>query len=393
MVSNVSNQRLPVAEAFIDAALTQAGRRQFHDQSFREVFDRYVSALHTEANLNEPGCSFHRDRLHNLLSNRLMVEQWFDHHPEIGDESITAPVVVAGLPRTGTTMLHRTIATDSRFLSPLWYEVRYPVPIDDDFARQDRRIDIGKREVRAMLEAAPELAAIHPMDAMAPDEELMLLEHSFMSTVAESFAHLPDFGTWLYQQDQQPGYNYLKRLLQFLQWQKRQKGLSGDRWLLKTPHHLHYPNHLFETFPDARVIQTHRHPIEVIPSYGSMMYALISPYAATCDKVAIASHWTTKWQCGLEATMQFRDEAPDAPFMDLWFDDTVINPQPEIARVYDFIGSELTEKAATEMNLWQDMNRREKRPEHHYTLEEYGLSAAGLNARFASYTERYFSHR
>ena len=100
-----------------------------------------------------------------------------------------------------------------------------------------------------MLEAAPELAAIHPMDAQAPDEEIMLLEHSFMSTVPECYAHIPEFGDWLYEQDQSAGYDYLYRCLQFLQWQKRRKGQTGTRWLLKTPHHLHYPEYLFKRLP------------------------------------------------------------------------------------------------------------------------------------------------
>ena len=138
-----------------------------------------------------------------------------------------------GLPRTGTTLLHRTIAADKQLLAPLWYEVRQPSPLNDNFIEDDARIPIAQAEVAAMLEAAPELAAIHPMDPIAPDEEIMLLEHAFMSTVPECYAHLPRYGEALYSEDQSPAYSYLYRQLQFLQWQKRQKGLTGTRWVLK----------------------------------------------------------------------------------------------------------------------------------------------------------------
>ena len=260
-------------------ALVQAERRVFIDDEFEPLLDRLLKALNTEASLNEVGVGFHGARLRDLLTNRLRMEAWIEKHPEILEETIERPIVVVGLPRTGTTMLHRTIATDTSLLAPIWYEVRQPVPLTDDFEREDERIGISEAEVTAMLEAAPELAAIHPMDARAPDEEIMLLEHSFMSTVPECYAHIPEFGDWLYEQDQSAGYDYLYRCLQFLQWQKRRKGQTGTRWLLKTPHHLHYPEYLFKRFPDAAVVQTHRHPIDVIPSYGSMMAALAQPFS------------------------------------------------------------------------------------------------------------------
>jgi hypothetical protein len=266
-------------QTLVNEALAQAKRTSFLDDSFEPMLDRLLTALNTEASLNEVGVGFHGARLRDLLTNRLRMEAWFEKHPQILEEAIERPIVVVGLPRTGTTMLHRTIATDRSLLAPFWYEVRQPVPLADDFEREDERIGISEAEVTAMLEAAPELAAIHPMDARAPDEEIMLLEHSFMSTVPECYAHIPKFGDWLYEQDQSAGYDYLYRCLQFLQWQKRRKGQTGTRWLLKTPHHLHYPEYLFKRFPDAAVVQTHRHPIDVIPSYGSMMAALAQPLA------------------------------------------------------------------------------------------------------------------
>ncbi|MBK6276882.1 MAG: sulfotransferase [Gammaproteobacteria bacterium] len=356
---------------------------------------RLFEALNGEARLNDAGRAYFAERIGNVLVTRLRVEDWFRRHPEILEEEIAAPLAIVGLPRTGTTMMHRTIASDHRMYAPLWYEVRNPAPLPgtDFSAGIDPRIAVAEAEVRALLETSPDLASIHPMDARGPDEDIMLLEQSFFSTVPESFAHLPQFGLWLEQQDQRPGYRYLKRLLQFLQWQKKQRGLEAERWVLKAPHHIHFPAVLFETFPDVKVLQTHRDPLQLMPSYGSMMYALIHPLSDAADKVAIARHWCDKWATGMTATLRFRDAGHDDRYLDMWYEDTVSRPLEEIQRLYDFVGVDLTPEARAEMERWRDMNRREARPTHQYTLEEYGFTEEGLKNTFREYRERYILSR
>jgi hypothetical protein len=376
-------------DQLVTKALEVANASAFSDLRFLPPLESLIEGLNTEAALNEIGRQFHAARLIDLLANRLRLEQWIERYPEILEEEILSPIVVIGLPRTGTTMLHRSIAADDQLLAPLWYEVRQPSPLNDDFEQEDDRIPIAQAEVAAMLEASPELAAIHPMDPVAADEEIMLLEHAFMSTVPECYGFMPKYGDNLYNQDQSAGYNYLYLQLQFLQWQKRRKGLTGKRWLLKTPHHLHYPEHLFARFPDAVVIQTHRHPLEVIPSYGSMMSALASPFTDKLDPVAMAQHWANKWQVGLAKTREFRDNGHDHHYLDLWFQDSVSDPEATIRRIYEFTGQTLTEGALTEMARWRDMNARENRPEHHYQLADYGFTAAGIQDQFGEYISRH----
>src|SRR6185369_8588469 len=153
-------------------------------------------------------------------------------------EKIRAPIVIVGLPRTGTTLLHRTIASDARMHAARWWECRHPAPLGDDTPSDDPRVARAEAEVRAMLEAVPALASMHPLEARAPDEEILLLEHSFYSTTPEGTANVASYGAWLARQDQRPAYRYLRRLLQLIQWQKRRAGIRAERWVLKTPHHL-----------------------------------------------------------------------------------------------------------------------------------------------------------
>ena len=264
--------------AVIDDARRKAGLGDFGDESFRVPMRVLLASLEKEAALTPIGRFVQRQRIVDILVNRLRAEDHFKRYPEILEEKIAPPLVIVGLPRTGTTMLHRTLAADPRWYSVLWYECRNPSPFPGTGSgSRDPRIADAEAQVHAMIEGSPELAAIHPLDALAPDEEILLLEHSFSSTTPEAAANVPSYGRWLNEQDQTAAYVYLKKLLQFLQWQKNKAGSEAERWVLKTPHHLGFMDVLFAVFPDAHVVQTHRDPLETIHSLASMINAGVRP--------------------------------------------------------------------------------------------------------------------
>jgi hypothetical protein len=368
------------------------GLSDFGDERYREPMEQLLWSLQHEAQLNSVGLPLMRQRVVDILATRLRVQAWLQRHPEIRDEQISEPLVIVGLPRTGTTMLHRTIAADPRMYAPLWYETRYPCPaLDWDFTTPDQRISDASAEMQAMLDANPELLAIHPMDAVGPDEEIMLLEQSFYSTNPQAFANVPSYDAWLDRQDHRVGYEYLHLLLQFLQWQKKRGGQAADRWVLKSPHHLHVIDSLFRVFPDARVVQSHRDPVETIPSLASMIAAIMVIYSDAVDPQAVGPQWAQRFARGMRRTMTYREQVGDARFLDLWFRDTVSQPLREIQKIYAFLGMDLTEAARAEMARWQEFNRRELRPPHDYTLQQYGLTEAGLQEQFRDYRQRFLS--
>jgi len=371
--------------AVLDAAFDKAGLRDFGDESFFAPLKILLQSLDREANLSAVGRYGQFTRIVDLLVNRLRIQDWLRRHPEILEEQIAPPVVIAGLMRTGTTMLHRLMACDRRFYAPLWYEVRYPSPLPGyDFEGEDTRIPVAKEEVRQMIEASPELAAIHPLEACAADEEVMLLEHSFYSTVPESFAYLPSYARWLEKHDNTPGYHYLHRVLQFLQWQKKRKGHSADRWLLKTPHHLHHLDILLEVFPGATVIQTHRDPLQTIPSLCSMNYALACMGSDAVDARALGRHWCNKFARSLEQAIEVRAQYPNQ-FVDVLYEGTASDPMGTIQHIYECLGLTLDERTLAAMTQWRRDNRREDRDPHRYTLEQFGFTRAGLERDFADY--------
>ena len=376
-------------QAVLAAAREKAGLADFGAEQFVPPLRALLQSLDSEAQLCAVGRYGQYTRIVDLLVNRLQFRDWVKRFPQILDEPIAPPIVIVGLMRTGTTMLQRLMACDQRFYTPLWYETRYPVPAsENDFKGPDSRIPPAKAEVAQMLAANPDLASMHPLDACAPDEEVMLLEQSFYSTLPESFAWLPGYARWLETHDNTPGYRYLYQLLQFLQWQKKRKGQRATRWLLKAPHHLHHLDLLLRVFPGATVIQTHRDPLQTIPSLCSLNFALASLGSDAVDKVAFARHWSDKFARSMARAIAVRDQYPDQ-FIDVRYKDIVSDPIGVVQQLYERLSLELDARAATAMERWLRDNKREDRQPHRYTPEQFGLTPEGLCEDFRAYRAAY----
>lgn len=194
---------------------------------------------YARADLNAIGTHILRSGIVHSLRMRLRTQEWIRRHPEILDERVAAPIVVVGMMRSGTTLLQRLLAADPRFVCAYGWEVVEVAPrLNHPFTGVDPRIAISQAREAKSRELAPELFSIHPMYATEAEEEIVFLADAFLSHVPESGAHLPHYRTWLDDQDFTPAYAYLHRMLQFLQWQKRQRGQAGQRWVLKSPAHL-----------------------------------------------------------------------------------------------------------------------------------------------------------
>lgn len=381
---------LNVDELLQAARERAAGLDYFGDDNYRQALEVLTKSLNTEAKLSATGLAMMRERLVSQLVNRLVMEDHFKRFPEIAQIEIEDPLVIVGLPRTGTTMLQRTLAVDPRFYSAAWWETRYPAPLAGESLKEPvQRISQAKAEIAQMVEAIPQILSIHPLDAMLCDEEFMLMEHSFLCAM-DAYADVPSYTTWLDQQDQRPVYTQLKKMLQFLQWQKAQRGEApSQRWLLKAPQHLHTVDILLSVFPKAKVILTHREPAQTIPSMASMAYTLWQIYSDTPDAKSAGKQWNTRMARGIHHTMKVRDSGHDARFMDIHFADTVSKPMEVLERVYAFAELPFTDKARADAQQWIGNNGREKRSSHDYSLEGFGLSEQQMQADYASYRARH----
>jgi hypothetical protein len=379
------------SDAIVAEARRRTGLHELGDPAFREPLEVLLRSLRDEARLNAVGVAMQFERNVGLLVNRLRTEEAYRRHPEIEAIRIERPLVIVGLARTGTTMLHRMMASDPRWLALLWYESRNPAPFpDSEGVAVDPRITDAEAEVAAMLAGSPDLIAAHPMDAHAPDEEIMLVEHAFTSWNPEAFCRVPSYSAHLDTIDLAPGYRYLLRLLKFLQWQKQRRGETATRWVLKAPYHLGSIDALFAVLPDARIAMTHRDPVQTVPSFASMIRSLYVLGSDSVDPLEIAAHWSQRWARALERAIASRAKREEA-FLDVHYGELVADPMAQVARIYAHAGLELTGDARARMQKWAVENERDRRPVHAYTLEEFGYTKEGLRRDFAAYYERFLA--
>ena len=373
-------------QALIDAAKKQTNLDNLGNPIFLEGFYNLVDSINKEADLNEIGMQAQHHRLIGILANMLRIEQALILNPEIVHEKIEAPVVIVGLPRTGSTMTHRLLAADPNHTAMLWWEGRYPAMLDGESKGDPgKRMNLGKAEVEAVMQASPEALTIHPWDYKGADEEILLLEHTFFSTVPESFMRLPSYSKWVESQDHIHAYAQLKIMLQYLQWQN--PGRESKRWVLKSPHHLGFIDKLLGVFPDAKVIQTHRDPHKTVPSFCSMCANLFEPLTNSYDKNEIGEHWANKLAKVLNHCMRISNTNAKN-FINLEFNKMIKDPIAEMNEVYNFIGEDFSDQAENAMKAWKEENKHEMGA-HQYSLEEFGLQSSFIDINFEKYINQY----
>lgn len=377
-------------ESLMEAASqTCAGLNDFGDPQFLDAAQVLTSAFNDQGGLSKRGFAMWESRFTEVLKNRLRIEDYFRRHPEIADETLPAPIIIVGLPRTGTTLLQRVLGCDKRLYPMLAWETRFPAPmVAPDTPGPDPRIAIAVKMTDAMIKANPDLLAIHPLSATEPDEEGILLEHSFQSFF-DSYADIPDYTAWMWQTDQRPAYEYLKRLLQFIQWQKRHRGEAAQHWVLKTPHHLRQMATLFEVFPDARIIQTHRDPLKTIPSIASFAFNMWKLGMEHPNPKRAGKQWSDIWARGMRETLEVRDRVGNTRFHDVQFADTVSQPEAVLEGIYAYLKMAFPADTRQSMTRYLDDNRRERRPLHEYSLDVYGLSERQIASDFEEYRARF----
>lgn len=346
---------------------------------------------YARADLNAIGAHILRSGIVHSLRMRLRTQEWIRRHPEILDERVAAPIVVVGMMRSGTTLLQRLLAADPRFVCAYGWEVVEVAPrLNHQFAGVDPRIAIAQAREAKSRELAPELFSIHPMYATEAEEEIVFLADAFLSHVPESGAHLPRYRTWLDDQDFSPAYAHLHRMLQFLQWQKRRRGLVGQRWVLKSPAHLGYLGLLRAQFPDLHVVHMHRDPRTTIASGAGLNATLHAMHADAVDVHRVGAQWLARMGWTNDRAMTTRDGWSDDGdrVTDIGFHEAVADPIGQVARVYDAIGLPLTAEAEDAMRRWlRERPREAARPP--YGLENYGLAPEQVDERFTLYDKRF----
>ena len=373
-------------DALLDAARAKAGENEFGDEWFREPLGVLVDALNDEAQLSEIGAQMTERRLVALLVDRLRLRALQREHPEILDEEVRVAAEICGLPRTGSTLLHRLLAASPQLTSTASWECSYPLPFPGegpDAAERKRR---ARERMEAFLALSPEFAQIHTVTWDGPEEDVILVDRSFTSMSFDSFYWVPSYGIWLRGYDQSKAYDELRQWLQALQWQDPSR--AGKPWALKSPHHLTAAETVLDTFPGCKIVMTHRSPVQAVPSYASMVVSMTSQYTDSADPKAIGRYWSDRFQETLGSFGSIRQARPDR-FVDVHFKAMLTDPLAEVRRVLTELG--LTPGPADDA-AWEaylEQNRAERHGSHSYTAEDFGLSEEQLARDFAPYMEAY----
>ncbi len=378
--------------SLLEEARKRTGLSNFGNESFREPLVKLLEAIEHEARLTPAGRASQRTRIVGLLSARLQRQAWFARHPEIDDERVDVRIVVVGFPRTGTTLLHRILAQDPRSSWIAWWECRHPAPLPGwqmEQARRepDPRIARAEAEVAAMITANPALAAVHPLDALAPDEDVMLLEHAFQSSPPAGLMNVPGYLRWHLAQEGRAAYDDHARFLRFLQWQKRLRGEPVGAFVLKAPHHMVHLDQLLARYPAATIVQTHRDPLDTLPSLASMALELRRLTSETVHPSECADYALTTARCRFARTESVRQATGGQRFVDVWFGDIVTGALTVVERIYAQIGFDLPAGVRGRMEHYVAEHGRDKRPAHGYTLAQFGLDAEAIRREFAAYRE------
>jgi len=381
----VSEEVLDLSEeSLIAAAKESTGLGDFGDEGFRDGL-RVLLDTYESAGLRPGGRKLTRGRLIQLLCNRLRVEQAFRRHPEILEREIRGPIYMTGLPRTGTSALFNLLAIDPAARPLLLWEAMNPDPFEGEIAagREDPRLEATRAYFERDRQRNPDFDKIHFRRADGPEECVLLTAHTFCDAQNGIEPLMSPFREWFEAQDLHPTYAYYRDLLKLLDWQR-----PGDRWLLKSPAHLWALGILVEMFPDACIIQTHRNPLQILPSYCSMMAALMS-IRESIDLRELGPVVLEYLARSLERGLADRDGSAPERFLDVDYHHFVEQPMQTVERIYDFFGLALGSETADAMRAHIGENPQHRHGSHRYSLAEYGLSAEAVCARLAGYIERF----
>lgn len=371
-------------EMLINQAMKDTGLSDFGGDEWREGYHILLKSLREEADLNPVGRLTAKSMLVRTLSNRLLITDYIKQHPEVLEQDIKAPFIIAGLPRTGTTILQNLLAADpnSRFMT--FWEGSFPCPPKSG---KDTRIADTQKEMDIICKFIPGFRSIHDMGAELAQECITLMAMNFTSVQFELNYNVPSYQAWYFKQDLVPTFEFHKKCLQLLQHFN-----SKQHWVLKTPPYVSAIEPLLEVYPDARILQTHRNPSKVIASVSSLYFALqaLSSDSITAEYVGDLElkTWSKHLQLNLESRKRLIDRKEQ--IYDLYFDELLDEPVKCIERIYQHFDMDWTPELEKIMHGFMANNERNKHGKHHYTPEMYGLDVAEMDKIFAEYCG-YFS--
>ncbi|MGW4350805.1 sulfotransferase family protein [Nocardia sp. NPDC004582] len=360
------------------SATKVCGLTDFGSDDHHEALGVLLDSYQRDAGLTEIGSKMSRYFLRGALVARALSEASWKANPAYAETKVTRPIFVTGLPRTGTTALHRLLAADPQHQAlEMWLaDFPQPRPPRDTWADNPVYQAVDKGFAQHRIEN-PEFMGVHYMTAAEVEECWQLLRQTVKSISYESLAYLPTYSEWLRKQDWTDAYTRHKQNLQLI-------GLGDERrWVLKNPSHLFALDALMKVYPDALIIQTHRDPVTIVGSSCSLSEQATAGWSTTFVGEKIGSSQLELWSRGLREFNTARSRYNPDQFLDIEFDDLRADPFATVEKIYSKFGLDYTDSARTAMTtLDEESKSGDRKPVHKYSLADYGLTEDQVRAEF-----------
>lgn len=368
----------------LDQARSRTGLSDFGEESFREPLRRLVDSINHECQPTEIGALAIPEMLIGQLAVRLEVEDWYRRHPEIEDERIVAPLIIASLPRTGTTALGFILAQDPNTRVLRQWEAYHPCPPPEAASEHDDpRIALAQRESDAFEGLIPELVNLVPRSVSGPQECYIIKSYAFSAYGYDAIINVPSYVEWLVHSREAllTGYRYHRRVLKLLQWH-----CPPRRWSLRTPEHLFAMEAIDEVYPDAQFVMTHRDPVKSLPSLSSLMYEIRRAHVTNPEPEAHGRRQQEYWAMAIERALAFRERVGESRFFDISHRRQVADPAEQIPALYQKLGWHYDERLTDRIRRWQETYPKRAHP---VSPEFFGLNAEEIARRYRFYSERF----
>jgi len=386
----IGRARVELSEqGLIAEARRLSGLHDFGDESFLPGLRALLYALNTEAELNPFGRLAARKRIIGSLKNLLWANACFTAHPEILQRQITAPIIIVGPHRSGTTRLHRMLSTDSRLQHLKTWEGFNPAP---RMGSTDLGWDTRRAEVEQALQAVgrlyPGVFAAHPMEADLAEEENLLVNHCFSGFSPLGLYNIPSYYRWFVDHDRTDAYRMMAKLLKLISWSRGDA--ENKRWVLKNPQYMLDLDVVLKVFPDAKLVFTHRDPLKTTGSLMSLMWLYAVQHTDRPCRARIRDVWLDFCERSGQRCIEMRRNIPSTQQLDVYYHEVGRDWREVMQRIYDFSGLDFTLDVDAAMDAWLHQSKQnQEHGNHRYALDDFGLTQQEVDSRMMFVREKY----
>ena len=369
-------------EGLLAAACAETRLTEYGEPPLRPALDHLVASILSEADLTPAGMDMRRRHILRLLSNRLRLAAFLKGRDPV---AVGKKIFIVGMPRSGTTKLHRLLARDERLNTIPTWQLLYPVPLSDDASDRPIRRQLGRMYADGFRKRSSDCYVAHPIDAEEPEEETWLMQHSFLTDSIEADLKVPTYLSWLRGQDVAPMYGQLSRWFEAIAAQTEH---PTHPWLLKGTFHGAHLDALAAAFPDAAVLYCHRDPLDSLPSYCSLTERLRGIQGSAVDRIQLGRQLL---QSSSDRAARMRDARrvfPRDRIIDLSYRSICHHPDAVLEEIYRFLGIDLPVDIRSALLTWEAQSQAGV-GRHQYAADHYGLSEHDILEAFSDYRHQF----